>query len=392
MHIDKDIVIIGGGVAGLWLLNRLRQTGYAAILLERTALGDGQSIASQGMIHGGMKYALGGALTGAAQAIADMPAHWRRCLDGNGDVDLRGTRLLSDTYYMWPRNSLRSRLNAFLGSKSVRGKVDTAAPDAYPAFFKGHIDGPLYQLRDLVLDVPSLLATLAAPHREHIYRIDWPGAQLQHDANGSITGLQLAEGPLLRAQRFISTAGAGTAELLGLLAPPAITMQKRPLQMAVVRHQHPHPVYVHCVSDQLSATPELTITTHSCQDGSSAWYLGGELAEAGAHQDRDTLLAAARAKLQALFPWCDLHTARWHSFHIDRAEAAQPGGKRPDQDSVLSAGNLLYCWPTKLTLAPNLANTVLTELRRHGTAPGQADDIPLTGLPTPAVATPPWEF
>src|SRR5262245_14630974 len=83
-----DIVILGGGVAGLWLLNRLRAAGYAAVLLERAALGQGQSIASQGMIHGGMKYALGGTLTGASESIADMPAHWQRCLRGEGDVDL----------------------------------------------------------------------------------------------------------------------------------------------------------------------------------------------------------------------------------------------------------------------------------------------------------------
>ena len=63
MQVDRDIVILGGGIAGLWLLNRLRTAGYSTVLFERGALGQGQSIASQGMIHGGMKYALGGALT-----------------------------------------------------------------------------------------------------------------------------------------------------------------------------------------------------------------------------------------------------------------------------------------------------------------------------------------
>src|SRR5690606_33565589 len=106
MRIDKDIVIFGGGIAGLWLLNRLRNAGYRALLLESGALGQGQSVASQGMIHGGMKYALGGALTGATAAIADMPEHWRRCIAGQGEVDLRGARILSDAYYLWPRNSL----------------------------------------------------------------------------------------------------------------------------------------------------------------------------------------------------------------------------------------------------------------------------------------------
>ncbi len=117
-----DALIIGGGVAGLWLLNRLRNEGYQALLLEQEALGTGQTIASQGMIHGGIKYALGGKLTGASKAIADMPAHWQQCLEGEGDVDLQGCQLLSDSYYMWPRSSLRSVLMLFSAARHLKPK------------------------------------------------------------------------------------------------------------------------------------------------------------------------------------------------------------------------------------------------------------------------------
>ena len=60
--LDTDICIIGGGVAGLWLNARLRKAGYHTVLIERGALGGGQSVKSQGIIHGGIKYALGGKL------------------------------------------------------------------------------------------------------------------------------------------------------------------------------------------------------------------------------------------------------------------------------------------------------------------------------------------
>ena len=30
-----DLVIFGGGIAGLWLLNRVRDAGYQAILIEK---------------------------------------------------------------------------------------------------------------------------------------------------------------------------------------------------------------------------------------------------------------------------------------------------------------------------------------------------------------------
>jgi glycerol-3-phosphate dehydrogenase len=392
MHARKDIVILGGGIAGLWLLARLRNAGYAAVLLESTALGHGQSIASQGMIHGGMKYALGGMLTGASEAIADMPAHWQRCLRGEGDVDLRGTITLSDAYYLWPQNNLRSRLNAFLGSKAVRGKVGEVPEAEWPAFFRGHIKGPLYRLQDLVLDVPSLVATLAERCRPYIHHIEWAATRLEHDAAGRITQLVLANGLQLGARCFVSTAGEGTTALLDQLQPAGIAMQTRPLQMVVVKHRFMHPLYAHCVSAQLSATPELTVTTHPCRDGHSAWYLGGELAERGASLSQAEQVVASKAKVAELFPWCDFRTASWHSFFINRAEAAQPGGKRPDGPSVLRHQNLLYCWPTKLTLAPNLANTVLAMLQADGITPTQGADAPLTGLPFPALADPPWEF
>ena len=55
--LQTDIAIIGGGVAGLWALNLLRQRGYSTVLFEQDALGSDQTIGSQGIIHGGIKYA-----------------------------------------------------------------------------------------------------------------------------------------------------------------------------------------------------------------------------------------------------------------------------------------------------------------------------------------------
>lgn len=392
MLIERDIVILGGGIAGLWLLNRLRNAGYSALLLETAALGSGQTIASQGMIHGGMKYALAGALTTASEAIAYMPAHWQRCLQGEGDVDLRGTRLLSDAYYMWPRNSVRSRLTAFLGSKLVSTKATAVEAGEIPAFFRDHLEGPLYRLHDIVLDVPSLLDTLGQRCADAIHKVDYQTLRFEQDASGNIVGLHIADALELKAQRFICTAGEGNGDLLQALQPRQIAMQKRPLQMVVVKHDIAEALYVHCVADQFTATPELTITTHRCRDGSHAWYLGGELAEQGAKLDKATQIANAKKKLAELFPWRDLSKAQWHSFHINRAEARQADGKRPDRDSVLPQGNLLFCWPTKLTLAPVMANSVFSVLQTQGVVPRLSAALSIPDLVYPGIALPPWEF
>ncbi|HCS51023.1 MAG TPA: FAD-dependent oxidoreductase, partial [Planctomycetaceae bacterium] len=63
---EADIVIIGGGIAGLWTLDELRRNGVRALLLENRTLGFGQTISSQGIIHGGLKYSLKGVLTASA--------------------------------------------------------------------------------------------------------------------------------------------------------------------------------------------------------------------------------------------------------------------------------------------------------------------------------------
>ena len=83
--LSTDVLIVGGGVAGLWLNARLRRLGYSTLLVDKGVLGGGQSVKSQGIIHGGTKYALSGALTGASEAIADMPEHWKACLAVNLD-------------------------------------------------------------------------------------------------------------------------------------------------------------------------------------------------------------------------------------------------------------------------------------------------------------------
>ena len=68
-----QIAIVGGGICGLWLLNILRGKGYDAWLFEKDTLGGAQTLASQGMIHGGLKYALGGFTTPSSESIARMP-------------------------------------------------------------------------------------------------------------------------------------------------------------------------------------------------------------------------------------------------------------------------------------------------------------------------------
>lgn len=396
LSIHLDLAIIGGGIAGLWLANRAKSAGYSIALFESKVLGSDQTLASQGMIHGGMKYTLAGALTGASEAIADMPKHWRNCLCGEGDVNLRHTRILSDHFFMWSGDDLGSKLTSFLASKITRGRVEPVHEDRRPPLLRNKdFAGNLYRLEDIVIDTPSLIANLAHNIEGNCFQIDWANAALHKSADG-VVSLKIAtsnQSIKIHAQRFIFTAGKGNAGLLQQLGLDTPAMQLRPLQQVMVKHQHPFDFYGHCLGRE--TTPRLTISSHRLPDGGHVWYLGGSLAEKGAQMTSAELIEQAQRELADLIPWVDLEGAEWATLAVERAEPLQPNFVRPDNAFIAPAtgtANLLVGWPTKLTLAPNLANQALELLTDAGITPSTNNIHLHNYLAYAEIAKTPWEL
>src|SRR5688500_449335 len=151
---EADVVIVGGGIAGLWLLNRLRQLGYSTVLLESNALGGGQTRLSQGIIHGGMKYALQGSITSATQAISDMPTIWENCVRGMGEIDLSHVPILSKQQYLWSTASFTSKLAGMFSGLVLKGNVAALDKIHFPEIFQSpNFKGQVYSLDELVIDV-----------------------------------------------------------------------------------------------------------------------------------------------------------------------------------------------------------------------------------------------
>jgi glycerol-3-phosphate dehydrogenase len=393
--ITCDVAIIGGGIAGLWLLNRLVNDGYNALLFEQTALGGEQTVASQGMIHGGIKYTLSGTLSGASEAIADMPAHWQACMEGKGNVDLTGATTLSDHFYMWSSASALSRMTTFLASKATRGRVTKVSRKDRPSVFQhGAFNGSLYKLVDMVLDVPSVVKALADNYRERIFHIDWNKAQWHQLPDKKVTLDFTYDGQIhrLKAGQFVLTAGQGNESLLKELGIESPQMQRRPLQQVMVKHTYPHHFFGHCLGAE--TTPRLTISSHPCNDGTQVWYLGGSLAEKGADLSPEEVIVNAKKELEELMPWVDLSKARWATLPVDRAEPRQRNFARPDKAFASVAEecpNMIVAWPTKLTLSPNLADEVIELLHQHSQPPSQGDAPELPFLDRPPLAPTPWD-
>lgn len=377
-----DVAILGGGIAGLWLLARLTKAGYSALLLECEALGTGQTIASQGIIHGGAKYEINFKAGDDSRALADMPARWRACLAGNGEVDLRGVSVASDRQLFWARRTLADRFIGFFGSRLMRGRLKALDAGEWPEALRDprHV-GAVYALDEIVLDVPDLLRVLSDRHAGRIKKI---GPDMRIVEGG--VAVQQDGGPWRRieAATVIAAAGAGNEAILRQLGQPAEAAQRRPLQQVMLKNA-PAPLWAHCFD--ASDKPRVTVTTHRRSDGALIWYIGGLLAETGATQSAADLIEAAKAELAALLPRLDFSRCRLATHRVDRAEGATADGRKPDGPVIREVGSVWLAWPTKLVLAPRLSDMIMAKLPPPS---GVASTIPSDWAP-PGIAAPPWE-
>ena len=395
--IETDVIVIGGGIAGLWLFRTLNLKNYKTVLLEQDSLGGGQSIKSQGIIHGGTKYTLTGNLTGASQAISGMPDRWRKALEGKGgknEPDLSTAGILSEHHYLWSPGDIGSRMTSFFASKAVRGRVKPLESDEFPAIFKHDgFRGKVYALNEIVLDIASVVKALVADLEQQTIKVDWSenGNARLVSTSGNIDYIEIQQADKtihLKAKRYVTTAGEGTEALMNLWGIEKPKMQVRPLHMALVRLDHPEPIYAHCLGT--SALPRITVTSHPDKDGKWVWYLGGGIAEDGVKLSEEELIATAKRELGKLLPWVNLEDAEWGTLRVNRAEPKQSKLLRPDAAFCQAVNNGIVSWPTKLALAPNLTDEVVRMLEEAGIAPSlDALEIP-RDLPQPEICPNFW--
>lgn len=403
--LHADVLIFGGGIAGLWTLARLRSLGFACVLVESAALGAGQTIASQGIIHGGLKYALDGQVGSAASAIAAMPEVWRACLRGDtgAPVDLRGVPVLSDHYYYWTSPGVMSRLAGAGASKVMRTAVERVPVAERPAALRQAPTGmngvDVYRVGELVLDARALVARLAEHGRGGIVHGE-PTPSAEPWRSGSPVRVRCRDGREVEicAPAVVLAAGAGNegllARALNAADPAPVRTQRRPLHMVMLRSA-PGAFFGHCVGT--SSSPRLTITSGAmAETGEVVWYIGGHVAESGVERAPREQVAATRRELAECMPWLNLPDgARWATLRIDRAEGVPRGagllpGLRPDLPVIARAVRVVAAWPTKLAFAPLLADEIARELEAAGVLP-RADGALNPALPAPPVAAHVWD-
>ncbi|MEM7680318.1 MAG: FAD-dependent oxidoreductase [Planctomycetota bacterium] len=398
-----DVLILGGGSAGLWTLDTLRRAGFDCLLAERSALGTGQTIGSQGIIHGGLKYTLKGALTPSAKAIRDMPERWRASAEGSAEPDLSaGDVVRAPHCHLWRTASLKSRVGmvgARAGLRVAPVRIDRADwPDAL-----SQLQGEVFRLDEQVWSPARFLAALARPHADRILRVvEEDGVRVVAPPTDSEHAPQVevrcpqGRQAVLAPRWIVVTAGVGAELLRTEIGLPKPRMQRRPVHMILVRGRSLPVLNGHCVDGRVT---RVTITSDTDAQGRTVWQVGGQVSEDGVNLAPEALLRLALTEVRASLGGFDADDAEWSTYRLDKAEVSTHGGLRPDDAYLAKDARVLTAWPTKLALVPRLADLVLAEVSAEARpAPGSGDSLDgsihteaLHGWPGVDVALPPWE-
>lgn len=417
MNLVVDVVIFGGGCAGLWLLDELRRRGARVLLLESTALGGVQTTGSQGILHGGTKYALRGILSASANSVREMPARWRASLAGTAEPNLSQTRIRSRCCYLWRSDSWQSWAGMVGARAMLEVKPVPLDPSDCPKLL-AKCPGQVFRLDEEVIDTTSFCHVLAERNAGLILS-NAGDVRFRRDSQGSVEAIDLGSpdermefedvpNPINRVttssgatvgsgsqhltiqpRQVVFAAGAGNERLRRLMGLSFEVTQTRPLHMVLARGDLPI-LNGHCID---GAKTRVTITSDVDAKQRTVWQVGGQVAEDGVKMESLELIRHARRELEAVLPGWRSGGVEWATYRIDRAERRTTDGSRPDDVQLMIDRNVVTAWPTKLVLAPRLADLALEHL-------GQFDErlVPdfLTSLrtlnwPTPPVAVPPWE-
>jgi 2-polyprenyl-6-methoxyphenol hydroxylase-like FAD-dependent oxidoreductase len=385
--IRVDSIIFGGGVSGLWTFNVLKAMGLKVILVETQKMGFDQTITCQGILHGGIKYSLAGKLTKSAINIREMPDIWKQHIAGEKIPNLSKLQIRSEYCYLWGKSLWL--LGSLIGL-SVRPKKIKVTD--YPKILSGY-KGDVYKLPEQIISPASLLNILSSQAANDAIQTTADTIEFKTDGKAVISEIRLRHPAtrktvVFQPKNVILCAGAGNGLLRRKIGFEHELMQRRPLRMVLLKGKNLPFFNGHYVEGTL---PTVTITSAKKEDGNVIWALGGRLAEDGVSWSDEKMIQQTGTLLQKVFPNKRFETISMAVFSVDRAEADTNHCNKPDDVFVEKEGNVVTAWPTKLVLAPRLADRIADLIQKSG----RKDPINSSDTPgewqKPVVAQEPWE-
>jgi hypothetical protein len=385
-RIDTDLLIFGTGIASLWCTAHLRARGYKVIMICDRPVGGDQTLAAQGIIHAGLKYALSGKITKLARSISAMPQHWLDALHGKGTVDLSGARVAAQGQELMIPDNIMGGLVSRLSQTVFKGQIYDHADwrdDILSSGFQGHI----VQLPEPVVDVPSVVTHIFQKNQSIIFQTS--GQEIVFQTPHDI----VIGNDVIHTQACIFACGAGNQKMAtNNQDEPHIQMRLRPLMMGFLK---PAPFLLSAHLIGTSDKPLATITTHTLQSGEKIWYIGGQVSERATSSPPEKLFKDILKILMRFFPAFDFQQIEMAALALERAEGfATSSHQPPDRPIIQRKNSNFYIWPSKMTFAPLLATQLEDDLKKQGiNASGNTNWEPesLNNLANATLAIAPWE-
>lgn len=347
-----DVVIVGGGIVGLWVLDEVRRRGSRGLLIERDGIGAGQSGWSQGILHSGLKYMLDGRASASAESVGDVVERWRGCFEGRAEPSLPAGCVLSERHVLWSAGGLAGRAGLVGAKLAMRSGPRAVEGEERPRLLRD-ARGAVFAVAEQVIDVRAVLSALHERNREACVRGDVQGIEYARDG---VRVRVVSEGGEAEVwtRRVVLAAGGGNEGLRAKAGLEGDAQQIRPLRMVLMRGEGLPMFFGHCVAGRRT---RMTVTSVRDVQGRVVWQVGGDVAERGAGMSETETIEFAQKDLSACLPALDQRGVEWATYEAPRAEGAN-GGKRPERERVIEEGAVITAWPTKLVLAPRVARRI----------------------------------
>jgi glycine/D-amino acid oxidase-like deaminating enzyme len=364
--IQPDVLIIGGGVQGLWLLNDLRRQGYSAVLLERRELGGGQTCHSHVYLHQGHLYREV-RLAEHLKGVTGLWAEWLR------EHPVRRA-VMPSCFGFLGAGDAQTRVR--LWSHPDLGLPYEAVP--VPPALEGGVIRHTLQSPEICLEGQSLVEELSRPVEPWISRIEDvtdvrldPKAERVTEVTAAMPGGTCLK---FRPRALVLAAGAGNQALLDRATGGSRALAGRLRDQQQIRKGHM--LVVSGPAESLGALsgvfPHCGLFLVARREGSEVtWLISDDrspllgFVEDWLEYDTRAWLPQVIAALRQVAPryFTSPERLRWGIYEAPKAEGRAlgfvPGEERIEQFRI---PNLWVLWPTKLTLAPKVGAEVLGQL------------------------------